>query len=413
MISFKLKEEEIFVKKIFSVILVLAVAGSAILSAQAKVNLNVRLHSLLLTGGLNDASKASNAGFDHNGGNDNFTVAISGEKAGVQATLKPDMNGLALRNQGELYAWMKFGDFRILGGIIDGYRYANRVTTDASSWERFEMIKYGVLTPFGSIAGANPNAGISNIVETDTLTNEAITSNSTGYYIDYTGVENLKVSLGTAAPAGKGNAPYNILDNIGATVGYKVSDIGNFNVTAKRRATRTGGDRGDLNNDIFLIGAFANITMVKDLNLVVGYSGLYDIMDYDVDLPYENTAHAVELRAYYKLGNFGFTTHNNFTFGDEYLALSNMFNITYKLNEYFMPSLWLYNVNSSGDRYGDNSASVGNWFRVRPGITITAMRNATIDLGVQFDIVTPDSLSDADDTSLIRVMVPMTFRVRM
>jgi hypothetical protein len=411
-------------KKII-VMLVLTALAIGSVSAQ-DINLNVRLHSRLLTEGLNDTSKdivedKGWGGFIHNGQSDSFTISIATEKAGVEMSLVPNMGGAStgfpLRDNMQLYAWMNFGDFRLLGGIIDGYRYANRITTDASSWERFELIKYGVIPAAPFKASDAPTAAGVSVIETDSLTghgktNGDIKEGSTGYFVDFTGIENLKVSLGTTSPAGT-KIGYSPFDSIGATVGYKVEDVGNFNMTVRRGAIRDEGYKGDITSDYLTLGLYGNITMIDDLNLVVGYSGLYDIMDHDVTPAYYDNAHAIELRAYYKFDNFGFTSHNNFTFGDQYAVIYNMFNVSYKLNDVITPSLWLANVSSSGDRYGDNSENAGNWFKIRPGVTITAMKNATINLGVQFDIKTLDSYKDADDTSTMNVMVPLTFRVRL
>ncbi len=365
------------------IICALAVAAlvSAAFAADPKVSLQARVSGNLVTHYLDgdDSLKDSGVALP---GKDIFGIEYKDDKAGayvaVQGQLaknysvdKASDSPLSLY---DYYGWMSFGALKVTAGEWEN-RYSSRVNADLSSFGGICDLYYGPMK-----ADATKEGFVSTVYESDNITPWA-----TEFALDYS----FAGGVVSAATGSDSTSAYNATETFGARFGYKVPDSVNLNATFAMRG-----------KDQAVIGAFADILMVEKLSLVAGYSGY---RDFDVS---ENSLNALELRARYVVTDaISVTSHNNATFGDKTLALFDMVNLAYKINDVATPSLMVANTNFSGDNLDD--AVKGDMITVRPGVTLSPRKGATIDAGCKLERWMPDA-----GDGFTRVSVPVVFRVK-
>ncbi|MCX7948632.1 MAG: hypothetical protein N2509_00820 [Treponemataceae bacterium] len=366
-------------KRIVHVSVLLLLVGTVVFAADPKFNLNARVSSNLFMYNLTDGKATELMGLGDISNTDTVAISYSDKNAGAYLSLKvsdliSSSGGTAVTD--DYYGWMKFGDLKLTAGEWD-HRYASRVTTDASSFGGLWDLKYGVLTYSASAEGRV------SVTESDNITPWEIEAAA-----DYV-FQDLTVSLSTGnVSASNAYKDYNVAEFFGARAAYKVKDVVDANVSF----VMNGKNK-------MQIGAFGNLLMVKGLTLVAGYSGYQDL-DNSV-----NSRNAGELRARYAIDALAITTHNNVTVGDKRLIIYDMVSLSYKINDVITPSLMVANTNFSGDNTA--AAQRGNVLVVKPGITLTAQKGATIDAALRFTITNPETGS----SSTIMDM-PVVFRVK-
>ncbi len=304
-------------------------------------------------------------------GDDRFGVEYKQENAGATVLLK----GKLIDGTVELYdyfGWMKFGALKITGGEWDHYK-ADIVDKDASNFGGLWDLYYGALA-----FDATKEGFLKAKTESD---------NITPWKSEFAGDYALGDATVSFSTGNNTKDPYNVADFFGARVSYKMGDSG--------VGTGTFVMNG---KDLATVGLFANVLTVENLNLVVGYSGYHDLKVSD------NTLNAVELRARYAMDRISLTTHNNATFGKDSMILYDMVNASYKIDDRFTASFLVANTNVSGDL----AANKGNYLTVRPGLTVTAQKGASIDGGVRAEMAKPDV-----GQSFTRISVPVIFRVKL
>ena len=253
---------------------------------------------------------------------------------------------------------MSFGALKVTAGEWEN-RYSSRVNADLSSFGGICDLYYGPMK-----ADATKEGFVSTVYESDNITPWA-----TEFALDYSFAGwrrerryGQRLDLGLQRDR-----------NLRCPIRLQGSDSVNLNATFAMRG-----------KDQAVIGAFADILMVEKLSLVAGYSGY---RDFDVS---ENSLNALELRARYVVTDaISVTSHNNATFGDKTLALFDMVNLAYKINDVATPSLMVANTNFSGDNLDD--AVKGDMITVRPGVTLSPRKGATIDAGCKLERWMPDA----------------------
>jgi hypothetical protein len=80
------------------------------------------------------------------------------------------------------------------------------------------------------------------------------------------------------------------------------------------------------------------------------------------------------------------------------MVLYDMANATYRIDDTFAPSLYVMNLYSS--------ANSCNALTVRPGVTVTAMKGATIDAGIEATFTRTSAMTTV-------VSVPVVFRIKI
>jgi len=366
----RIVREEVFMKKsIVCIVLFLVVAGSSFLAAQeSKLKLQARTKLNLVTVYPDDDSLNSGISLP---GDDEFGVSWDMGTAGVYLALKGSLPDGTVKLY-DYYGWMKFGELKLSAGEWS-HRKVSTLGKDGSSFGGLWDLEYGALALNDEEEGF-----IEPVTESDN-----ITPWKTELAADY--------SFGTVAVSvatGSGSADaYNIADQFGARVRATVSD--NAMITA------TGIMTG---KDLATLGLFAELSPIGGLTAVVGYSGYHDLETS------ENSKNAIELRAMYRMELISLVSHNNVTFGDDEMILYNMVNLAYSVSDLLRPAILVANTNTSGDA----AAIIGNIVTVRPGLTLSPRKGATIDAGVRFEYFTPE-----EGDSMTRISVPVVFRVKL
>jgi hypothetical protein len=369
-------------KRIVHASALLLLVGTLVFAADPKFNLNARVSSNLFTYDITNGNMTKKLGIGDVSSTDTVAISYSDKNAGAYLSLK--VSDLITSSGGttvtdDYYGWMKFGDLKLTAGEWD-HRYASRVTTDASSFGGLWDLKYGVLTYSATSEG---RISIAANRESDNITPWEIEAAA-----DYV-FQDLTVSLSTGnLSASNAYKDYNVTEFFGARAAYKVKDVVDANVSFVMNSKNK-----------LQIGAFGNLLMVKGLTLVAGYSGYQDLDNS------ANSLNAGELRARYAIDALAITTHNNVTIGDKRLIIYDMVSLSYKINDLITPSLMVANTNFSGDNTA--VAQRGNVLVVKPGVTLTAQKGATIDAALRFTITNPETGS----SSTIMDM-PVVFRVK-
>ena len=373
------RQEDFFMKKIISAFALAAMVATAAFAADPKVSVQARVKANLVTSyvdGDDDLYKDSGVALP---GDDTFGAKYTDETAGAEILLKGTLASVYSNGSekgpvtiDDYYGWMKFGALKVTAGEWE-HRYISRVKDDLSSFGGICDLYYGPLA-----FNATKEGFFETKYETDN-----ITPWKTEFALDY--------SIGDAViSASTGNdsaSAYNAAEFYGARVGYKIGKTANFDGTFSMRG-----------KDKMAVGLFAEILAIENLSVVAGYSGY---LDNDVT---ENSINAAEIRARYVMDKLSFTSHNNFSFGDESMILFDMLNVAYKLNEVVTPAIMVANTYVSGDNTSIVECDV---ITVRPGLTLSPRKGATIDAGGKLEYFTPKS-----GDGFTRVSVPVVFRVK-
>jgi len=354
-----------------------ALCGSAF-AADSKIALQASTGATLATVDFDDSK--NNTGMVLGGTkNDLFGIEYIGENAGAKISLLGNVSNLAGKESAagtagapativvvdDYYGWVKFGFLKITAGEWD-HRYASRVNNEESGWITFEKFKYGALK------------NGTQVKESDNLALWTESETAADIILD-------KVQVSFSTGTNLANSAYDVRKALGARIAYKLTDTAIFDASFVKYGEYASS-----------LGVFANIVSIKDLNLVIGYSGAIDT---DVSA---NSVNAVELRARYAAGALALTSHNNFSFGDKTTTVYNMINVAYTMTDKIAPALYAMNINQSGDASGKTNA-----FTVRPGVTFTAQKGATIDAGIEFTHTSPKA---GDSTTLMSI--PVVLRIK-
>lgn len=362
----------------------LVVCGG-IFAQTPKISLNARVSGSLGTVDLDNGENNKSINLGGVSNTDTFGIEITDKLAGAKVSLKGsdliDSSSGGNIQVDDYYGWMKFGDLKLTAGEWD-HRYVNRVTSDGSNFGGLWDLKYGIITRKSGSEG-DITVAVNN--ETDNLTPWEIELAA-----DYV-KDALTVSFSTGNTNNNNTAypnykDYGVKDYFGIRSAYKVKDRADVSAAF----TMNGKNIGN-------VGVFISPVFIKNLTLVAGYSGNYD---FDVS---ENNKHAIEVRARYVIDKLSVTTHDNLTMGDKNMIIYDMLNVTYKINDIFVPSIMIANSNFSGD----NAAWKGNVLTVRPAITLNAQKGASIDAGLRLKMTSPETGDD------IKVMdFPVVFRIK-
>ncbi len=367
-------------KKIIAALALVPIAMAAF-AADPKVILQARVTGNLVTHYLDGDDSLEDSGValpgkdifgaEYKDENAGAYIAVQGQLAKDYSTTKASDSPLSVY---DYYGWMKFGDLKVSAGEWE-HRYASRVTGDLSSFGGLFDLYYGPMK-----LDAKKEGFINNAYESDNLTPW-----NAEFALDYS-FENGVASVATGNDKGD---PYNAAEFFAARIGYKVADRANLDATVSMRG-----------KDMMAIGAFAEILGVDKLSLVVGYSGFRNADDDAQNL------NAGELRARYAVSDaISVTTHNNVTLGEDSMILYDMVNLAYKLNDVATPAFMLANTNVSGDAHTDDVN--GNLVTVRPGVTLSPRKGATIDAGCKLEYWKP-----GEGSGFTRVSIPVVFRVK-
>lgn len=304
-------------------------------------------------------------------GDDEFGVSYSLDYAGVYLALKGKLPDGTVSIY-DYYGWMRFGNLKLTAGEWS-HRTVSTQDKAGSSFGGLWDLEYGVLE-----LNEDEEGFIDTLAESDNITPwkvEAAADYSFGA---------VQVSAATGSDT---RDPYNVLEQCALRVRGNVTD--NTTITA------TGIMNG---KELITAGAFVELVPVETISLVVGYSGYHDL---DIS---ENCRNAVELRGSYTKDAMSLVSHNNVTLGDDALILYNMLNFTYKVSDLMTPCIMAANTYASGDAF----ATEGNFITVRPGLTVSPGKGATIDAGIRFEYFAP-----ASGDSMTRITVPVVFRVKL
>lgn len=277
----------------------------------------------------------------------------------VDSTIKVD----------EYWGWIKLGQFKVTGGEFDN-RVINRVKDEESTWLVWEKFKYGALLNGKQVAESDNTALWGK--------NDLSVEFKTGNLI-------LQASAGTSDL----ETDKALSEVFGSRIAYTITD------TAKLAFTFV-----QYKEDNATIGLFAEILGLEGISLVAGYSG---VMNYDES---DAAVHGMEVRARYKSGNWALTSHNNFSFADESMTFYNMMNFSWKYNDMITAALYANNIHVMGDA-PEAEGLDGNALIIRPGVTFTARKGATIDTGLEF------CFSKKGDSDMVSTMgIPLSIRVK-
>ncbi len=364
-------------KKFVHLSFLMLLVGSVVFAADPKINLNARVSSNLFVYNLTDQTTTEHMGLGDISNTDTVSISYSDKNAGAYLALK--VSDLISSSGGscvtdDYYGWLKFGDLKITAGEWD-HRYTNRVTTDASSFGYLWDQKYGVLKYDNT-----KEASITIASESDNLTPWEIEAAA-----DYV-FQDLLLSLSTGnVSSGNSFKDYDVTEYFGVRAAYKIKDI----IDANASVVMNGKNK-------LQIGVFGNILMVKNLTLVAGFSGYHDL-DFAT-----NSANAAELRVRYVLDKFAITSHNNVTMKDKQIITYDMASLSYKINDYITPSILVANSNFSGDNSSKTNVTV-----IKPALTLTAQKGATIDAALRITMNNPES-----GTASTIMDMPVVFRVK-
>ena len=366
-------------KKIISAFALAAMAATVAFAADPKISVQARVKANLVTSyvdGDDDLYKDSGVTLP---GDDTFGAEYKDETAGAKISLQGTLASVYSNGSDkgpvtlyDYYGWMKFGSLTVTAGEWE-HRYISRVNADLSSFGGICDLYYGPL-----VFNATKEGFVETKYETDN-----ITPWKTEFALDYA----LGDAIISASTGNNSASAYNAAEFYGARVGYKIGDTANLDAAFSMRG-----------KDKMAVGLFAEILAIENLSVVAGYSGY---LDNDVT---ENSINAVELRARYAMDKLSFTSHNNLSFGDESMILFDMLNVAYKLNDVVTPAIMVANTYVAGDNASIVESDI---ITVRPGLTLSPRKGATIDAGGKLEYFTPKS-----GDGFTRVSIPVVFRVK-
>lgn len=356
-------------KKVVACVMLVCVAASMVLVAQEpKIKLQARTKLNLVTVYPDDEDQNEGISLP---GDDEFGVSFGMDYAGVYLSLKGKLPDGTVSIY-DYYGWMKFGELTLTAGEWS-HRKVTTLDKDGSSFGGLWDLEYGALALNADVEGY-----IEPVTESDN-----ITPWKTEFAADYSfGAFSVSAATGNDT-----KDSYSVLQQFALRLRGSVSET-----TA---VTVTGMMNG---KDLVTAGAFVELVPFDSLSMVVGYSGYHDL---EVS---ENSRNALELRAVYKMNELSLASHNNATLGDDVMILYNMLNLAYKVSDLMTPCIMVANTNLSGDAVG----TAGNLVTVRPGVTVSPGKGATIDAGIRFEYFSPDS-----GDSMTRITVPVVFRVKL
>lgn len=347
-------------KRLIGMLLCTACIGATLFAADPVIRLQARTKANLVTVDFDD--EQNNQGVNL-GGDDEFGIEYKDQNAGARISLSGNLAGTV--SIADYFGWMKFGNLTMTAGETDS-RYANRVNADASSWGVWEKFYFGPILN-GTLKGESDNIAAWKQSE---------------FFADYA-LENVLISFGTGNDVAA--SKYHVQESFSARAAYKLADVGALNLTYNQKT-----------KDSSIIGVFGHISSIQNLLITGGYSAYFDFEEET------NAIHALELRAGYKTGAISLTSHNNFSFAEDCITMYNMGNAAYKISDIVTGALYVMNINTSGDL-----SSKTNTLTIRPGMTITAQKGATIDIGPEF---TMKKIDEADITTVMTL--PVVFRVK-
>lgn len=252
---------------------------------------------------------------------------------------------------GDLYGWVKLGDVSklTLGSFTS--RNANRLTGALDTY------KYGYSQGYNT----------AKLAEADKLTNAVVDF--------YVGPFTLQLQ-----PVASAKDDF----NIGGRVFGSFDGLANVTVTANYN----GG--ADSASSSTILGAYADITAIENLGIVVGYSGF---------LQKDKNVNAAELRLQYKADALTVSNHNNFSFGKEWYAFYNGVGLSYKANDKITAKITVDNYT------GKSSAEAKDYNKliINPNFVYTVEKNATISSGVAITTVKDGATS---------INVPFTLQIK-
>lgn len=370
-------------KKSLGIIAFAALAAAAF-SADPKVLINARLRANLVTANLDDDSANSGVSF---GGFDFFGVEYRDERAGAKISLKGSLSGLTSAvtdvtttttsdADGDVssvattakkanvnsvviddyWGWLVFGSYKVSAGEWE-HRYADRLIQDGNQFGGYWDLKYGPL----AYAAANEGYVVA-FSEADN-----ITPWTTGEVAGDYSANGLTLSASTGTSNG---GPFSVAQFFGLRAGYAIAD----KAVVSAAVIRNG-------ENALTFGGYGKILAVENLAAVVGVSAYRDS---DAD---ENSLTAVEFRARYAVGDFSVTTHNNATFGEDKTILYDLVNFSYRVTPTIVPAILVSRTQFSGD----SSTWEGSALTVRPGVSVFAQKNASIDAGLALTFNDPKS----------------------
>lgn len=355
-------------KRVIGVLVLLSLSVSLLSAQEPKLKLQARTKMNLVTVYPDDDSLNEGLSLP---GDDEFGVSLDMETAGVYLSLKGSLPDGTVKIY-DYYGWMKFDALTLTAGEWS-HRAVSTMDKDGSSFGGLWDLEYGALALNDEEEGF-----IEPVTESDN-----ITPWKTEFAADYS-FGNVIVSAATGSET---KDAYNVMEQFGTRVHVPVS--GKTAVTAT--AIMTG-------KDLFTAGFFAELSPIDNLDIVAGYSGYHDLETS------ENSKNAVELRASWRMDAVSLVSHNNMTLGDDEMILYNMVNLAYRVSDLVCPCIMIGNTNSSGDA----AAISGNVITVRPGLTLSPRKGATIDAGIRYEYFSPE-----DGDSMTRITVPVVFRVKL
>ncbi len=302
------------------------------------------------------------------GGLDKFTLEYSDGSAGAKIQMKAYLPDYAL-TMDEYYGWMSFGSVKFTAGEFDS-RYSNRVKNEESAWGVWEKFKYGALKN-GSQVKESENVALW----------------GRGDMVAEIKFGNVSFAVGTGTNSV--DDTFSVAESLAARGAFAIGETAKVSATFSRYA-----------EDFATAGLFCEVLSIENLNLVVGYSGAFDLEESD------NTVHAGELRARYAFGKYALTSHNNVSIGTDTMTVYNMANVAMKVDDRITALLYANNINVSGSAAEDAGAD-GNRLTVRPGVTLTAQKGVTLDAGLEFCV------ADVGGTKTNAMSVPVVVRVKL
>lgn len=269
-------------------------------------------------------------------------------------------------------AWTKIGEVAMVKfGNFDN-RVANRVTTNASSFNVFEMAKLGYLTLGTKAKATDDKLGLKQ-TEGDYLA-QAGNSNVNALLEVYAGPATIDFAIRNK----KGSTNYNeYKNNWGLRVFGSVPDM--VKLTASVTTDDVGYETIDVADtsklDHIVLGFYAEPLMVENLTLTLGYTagGIY------LETEGKDAIHGLSVRGNYammeKALNVTFAT--DYTLSDGENAMYNMVNVAYNLGT-ITPALYFA-------RYADSTSDTSA-IMIAPRVTTAISKTVSFDFGPEFRV---------------------------
>ena len=380
-------------KKIVSAALVGAmVAGAAF--ADVKISTNYRLGTNLLTINPGEGDGATDVqGFNDitkSAWGDTTKIAASGENAGIEIDLKTDESNISMDYA---YAWLGWGNFKLYGGKRDARGYIKRVNPlDGNWWNNYcEYGKPGLHKDLKAVA-----------IDAANLTVDKTGTKAVNFTADY----NINDTMNVAAAFFKNATSEKVFDILNVAGQFNMKhEMFNLNVTAKyARNANTDAD-----DDVWSVGAFANIIAVENLDTLLGLTFGKD------EATSDKVFTGIDLRLAYTMDALKLYTLNNITLNDGDMVSWHTLGAAYKVSD-VLSALGLQMIINSGATPWSNASDEKNtkeYIAVRPYIDLTAQKNAVLSIGAELKFANFMANSDADEKVDFQFTVPVVMRVKL